>query len=120
MEWPSWANANAAKARSSTRSSGRSCLPSEDDPLNLLQQLAEGQWNGWQNPAFEEACRQESENFTLQGSAARAARLEEQLIVECPVTPLFYETDYLLVDPKVSGLVFQPFGPILDVSGAKQ
>ena len=70
--------------------------------------------------AFEEACRQESENFTLQGSAARAARLEEQLIVECPVTPLFYETDYLLVDPKVSGLVFQPFGPILDVSGAKQ
>ena len=94
--------------------------PSEDDPLNLLQQLAEGQWNGWQNPAFEEACRQESENFTLQGSAARAARLEEQLIVECPVTPLFYETDYLLVDPKVSGLVFQPFGPILDVSGAKQ
>ena len=94
--------------------------PSEDDPLDLLLQLAEGRWNGWEDPAFAQACRQESENYTLQGSAARAARLEEQLMVECPVTPLFHQTEYLLVDPKVSGLVFQPFGPLIDVSGAEQ
>ena len=94
--------------------------PAEDDPLSLLQQLAEGQWNGWQDPTFEAACRQEAENFALEGSAQRAAQLERQLIVDCPVTPLFYQTDYLLVDPQVSGLVFQPFGPVIDVSSARQ
>ncbi len=94
--------------------------PTEDDPLNLLQQLAEEEWSGWEDPAFEAACRQEAENFTLEGSAQRAARLENQLIVDCPVTPLFYQTDYLLVDSQVSGLVFQPFGPVIDVSSANQ
>ena len=94
--------------------------PTEDDPLNLLQQLAEEEWSGWEDPAFEAACRQEAENFTLEGSAQRAARLENQLIVDCPVTPLFYQTDYLLVDSQVSGLVFQPFGPVIDVSSASQ
>ena len=44
--------------------------------------------------------------------------LEKQLLAAAPFAPLYCQRQYLLVDPTVEGLVFSPFGPTIDVTGA--
>ncbi|MBQ5754853.1 MAG: hypothetical protein IIV90_04215, partial [Oscillospiraceae bacterium] len=93
---------------------------SDSDPLALLQQMAREAPGGWADAAFAAACAAEEENYQLSGRAKRLAALEQQLILACPVAPLYHEAQYLLADPAVKGLVFSPFGPTLDVTGASR
>ena len=44
------------------------------------------------------------------------AALERALLESACVTPLWFQTKALLVQPGVQGLVFRPFGPVLDLT----
>ena len=46
------------------------------------------------------------------------AQMEQLLVREAYVTPLFRQNARLLVDPTVSGLQFDPFGPLINVRWA--
>ena len=46
------------------------------------------------------------------------ADAERQLTSTFAVVPLFAQEKRLLVNPAVTGLRFDPFGPIIDVTGA--
>ncbi|EJW95267.1 hypothetical protein EVA_16625 [gut metagenome] len=41
---------------------------------------------------------------------------EQQLLQQALVVPLWTQSRSLLVQPGVSGLVFRPFGPVLDLT----
>ena len=91
--------------------------PTSDDALELCARFGQGGLAGLADEAYDAALA------ALQRDPARAtpqavAALERQLLDACPVVPLFYQSRYLLIDPAVQGLVFRPFGPVLDVSGA--
>lgn len=72
-------------------------------------------------------CYAGDEYAALLGRAAAAAgrsrlsllaEAERQLAADCLVTPLYAQQKRLLVDPAVEGLRFEPYGPVLDVTGA--
>ena len=46
------------------------------------------------------------------------SRMERLLAEQALVTPLFRQNARLLIDPSVTGLQFDPFGPVLDVTWA--
>ena len=46
------------------------------------------------------------------------AALERELLNEAVLVPLFFQQQQLLISPKVSGLVFDPFGPTVDLTWA--
>ena len=79
---------------------------SASDPLALLQQMARQAPGGWADAAFAAACAAEEENYRLSGRAKRLAALERELILACPVAPLYHEAQYLLADPAVSTYVY--------------
>ena len=51
-------------------------------------------------------------------TADDVAALERTLLESACVTPLWFQTKALLVQPGVQGLVFRPFGPVLDLTNA--
>lgn len=70
--------------------------------------------------------RSKAYGFVLGRASAAAGRsrlsllaeAERQLAADCLVTPLYAQQKRLLVDPAVEGLRFEPYGPVLDVTGA--
>lgn len=92
--------------------------PSGSDPLDLLEQLGRRGAAAYTDEALEEAFE------ALRGMPAGAARqaalaeAERALLAGCPAVPLFYQTKALLVTPEVSGIVFSPFAPSLDLTWA--
>ena len=87
---------------------------SSDSAAQLLGETAGlAAWNdsGWQNQLaalFADGTH----------TAADAAALERGLLESACAAPLWFQTKALLVQPGVEGLVFRPFGPVLDVTGA--
>ena len=69
--------------------------PSENSPLSLLSQFASGGF-----------------------SAERYAQLERALLAQAPITPLFFQSDRLVMASGIQGLVFDPFIPSVDVTFA--
>ena len=87
------------------------------DPARFLAQFDDRLGN-WQNEAFH---AQLDDAFQLPGGPARQqaiARAEQMLMQECVAVPLFYQDKALLVEPGVQDLVFDPFGPLLDLTFA--
>jgi hypothetical protein len=44
------------------------------------------------------------------------ATAEKQLLADCAALPLFSQQKRLLLAEGISGLVFDPFGPVLDLT----
>ena len=87
---------------------------SSDSAAQLLLQAAQlADWNniGWQN---------QLEALFADGThtAGDVAALERSLLESACAAPLWFQTKALLVQPGVEGLVFRPFGPVLDLTNA--
>ena len=87
---------------------------SSDSAAQLLGETAGlAAWNdsGWQNQLaalFADGTH----------TAADDAALERGLLESACAAPLWFQTKALLVQPGVEGLVFRPFGPVLDLTNA--
>lgn len=87
---------------------------SSDSAAELLRQtagLADWSDSGWQrqlDALFNDGTH----------TADDVAALERTLLESACVTPLWFQTKALLVQPGVQGLVFRPFGPVLDLTNA--
>ena len=59
-----------------------------------------------------------SASSTATGSArcSLLADCERQLLSDCAVVPLFSQQKRLLIASGIQGLVFDPFGPVLDLT----
>ena len=87
------------------------------DPASMLRQFDDG-LGGWSDSTYHAGL---DAMLKMPSGAARtrsARQLERILLEQCPAVPLFFQSGALLVDPSVSGLVFDPFGPLLDLTFA--
>lgn len=91
--------------------------PASSDPASLLR-LFDGRLGSWQNSAYHSGLTALEQMPSGVARRQAAAQLEQALLAQCPVAPLFYQSNALLVNPQVQGLVFDPFGPMLDVTYA--
>lgn len=87
----------------------------------MLQQFgsAESGLTGWSDPVY----LQRLDESTRQTGRARCALLgqcERQLLEGCSVVPLLSQQKRLLVASGISGLVFDPFTPVLDLTWAEK
>ena len=90
-----------------------------DTPLSLLDQFRDGGLCGWHSGIFaqlmDSAAAQRGE--ALADTAAQAERL---LLEGRAVLPLCWPRRYLLMEDRLQGLQFDPFGPQLDLTFASQ
>ena len=87
--------------------------PSSDSALEVLEQVGLSHWNSPDFEAALAALRAGGGN-----SPALLAQAERLALGEAAVVPLWYHSQALLVQPGVRGLVFRPFGPVLDLTWA--
>ena len=87
------------------------------DPAALLDQFDDG-LGGWEDGIYHRSLKQLMKMPSGNARDRAALALEDQLLRDCPAVPLFYQSNALLVDPGVQGLVFDPFGPMLDLTFA--
>lgn len=83
--------------------------PASDDVLEALSAASVTRWQNAEYTAMLSALRANG-GYT----AAQLAAAERLLLEQAAVVPLWYHSQALLVEPAVNGLVFRPFGPVLD------
>ncbi|MGN0708180.1 MAG: ABC transporter substrate-binding protein [Faecalibacterium sp.] len=84
---------------------------------SMLHQFtsAGGGLSGWSDLIYS-ARLEESTRTTGTNRCQLLAACERQLLDECVVVPLFAQQERLLIADGVDGLVFDPFGPVLDLT----
>ena len=92
----------------------------ENDPAALLQQFMTGDANNVTGFADAEFDALLSGAFLSTGNTQSRAYIaaEKELLWQAPVVPLKFQTSSFFVSAKLSGLVADPFGPVLDTSAA--
>ena len=88
----------------------------ENAPHALLRQFGDGGLGRWVSAEFQ--ARAAALSPAVSGYAQDCAALERELLNEAVLVPLFFQQQQLLISPKVSGLVFDPFGPTVDLTWA--
>lgn len=84
----------------------------------LSQFSAEGGGlTGWSDPLYTELLN-ESAQQTGRTRCTLLSQCERQLLESCTVVPLFNQQKRLLIADGISGLVFDPFTPVLDLTDA--
>ena len=84
---------------------------------SMLQLFAagEGGLSGWSDPVYT-SLLEESTRTTGAGRCRLLADCERRLLDECVVVPLFAQQKRLLIADGVEKLIFDPFGPVLDLT----
>ena len=85
-----------------------------DDPLALLSRFETGGFTGYANADYTRLCRNAAAASGSERSAL-CAEAEALLLNDCVVAPLFGQNRQLLVAPGVTGLLYDPYGPVLDL-----
>lgn len=85
-----------------------------DDPAGLLTSMTEA-------PVFynDEVCRErlaQADTVTGQARLELLAECERQLVRDCAAVPLFCQYKRLLLADGIDGLIFDPYGPLLDLT----
>ena len=93
-------------------------VPASGTPLGLLEQFAAGGLAGLEPSEFDTLLAETRSSPALAGSTGRITLLERTLLEQVPATPLFYQSGRLVLAEPISGLVFDPFGQVPDVTGA--
>ena len=88
----------------------------ENAPHALLRQFGDGGLCRWVSAEFQ--ARAAALSPAASGYTQDCAALERELLNEAVLVPLFFQQQQLLISPKVSGLVFDPFGPTVDLTWA--
>lgn len=83
-----------------------------DSPRAWLDAFADGA-AGWTDDVYSEML---SSLPRRNPDVRRLAEAERYLLANGSLTPLFYQSQLLLVSPDVEHLVFDPFGPTLDLT----
>ena len=87
--------------------------PIKDNPAEILQQVSIA------NPTDPTAQIIEPLKRTAHWDLEQLMDLEQKILAEATVVPLWYQSKSLLVQPNIKGLVFRPFGPVLDLTWAE-
>ena len=87
----------------------------------MLQQFTAegGGLTGWSDPIYSQRLA-ESAQQTGSARCALLADCERQLLEGCAVVPLLGQNRRLLVADGITGLVFDPFTPVLDLTDAQK
>ena len=87
----------------------------------MLQQFTAegGGLTGWSDPIYSQRLA-ESAQQTGNARCALLADCERQLLEGCAVVPLLGQNRRLLVADGITGLVFDPFTPVLDLTDAQK
>ena len=87
----------------------------------MLQQFTaeSGGLTGWSDPIYSQRLA-ESAQQTGSARCALLADCERQLLEGCAVVPLLGQNRRLLVADGITGLVFDPFTPVLDLTDAQK
>ena len=87
----------------------------------MLQQFTAegGGLTGWSDPIYSQRLA-ESAQQTGSTRCALLADCERQLLEGCAVVPLLGQNRRLLVADGITGLVFDPFTPVLDLTDAQK
>ena len=87
----------------------------------MLQQFTAegGGMTGWSDPIYSQRLA-ESAQQTGSARCALLADCERQLLESCAVVPLLGQNRRLLVADGITGLVFDPFTPVLDLTDAQK
>lgn len=91
----------------------------KDDPLAMLEQFASGGITGYSSPEYDALCARAGEAGGSQ-KLALCAQAERLLLAENAAVPLFCQNKRLLVADGVTGLLFNPYGPVLDLTYAQR
>ena len=89
-------------------------MPFEVTSNNAYSLLARLELANWGNQAFAQQLTELS--LLGQPTAAQVRELEEFAISASIAVPLCHQDRALVVAPGVQGLIFQPFGPVLDLT----
>lgn len=90
--------------------------PSSADTITFLQQFGDGAFTGWQSAEFDSQLRQLTGQ--LDPSAEQIAQAEQTLLAGSALVPLWYQDQALVLAQGVEHVVFDPFGPVLDLTWA--
>lgn len=90
--------------------------PSSADTVTFLQQFRDGAFTGWKSLEFESQLQQLIGK--LDPSADQLARAEQALLAGGAIVPLWYQDQALVLAQGVEHVVFDPFGPVLDLTWA--
>ncbi len=90
-----------------------------EDPLNLLSRFETGGLTGYASSEYTALCRQAAAAGGQQ-RAALCAQAEQLLLSDFTVVPLFGQNRQMLLAPGVTGLRFDPYGPVLDLTDARR
>lgn len=90
--------------------------PSSADSAAFLQQFTGGALTGWQSASFDSQVSQLSGQLDI--SAEQIAQAEQTLLAGGAISPLWYQDQALVMAQGVDHVVFDPFGPVLDLTWA--
>ena len=88
----------------------------QQDPLTLLTEFDSG-WSGYSSTGYHDLLTQ-CQTASGEEKAQLLAQAERTLTQDCAVVPLYAQNRRLLVDTRIEGLRFDPYGPILDLTDA--
>ncbi len=88
----------------------------QQDPLTLLTQF-DGGWSDYYNASYHQLLTQ-AQTASGEAKVEALAQAERLLTEDCAAVPLYAQNRRLLVASGISGLRFDPYGPILDLTDA--
>ena len=91
--------------------------PVSMDPVSMLDQF-DDKLGSWQNDEYHRGLQALASMPSGDTRRNAALRLEKNLLQQVPAAPLFFQSHALLVNPEIEGIVFEPFGPLLDLTYA--
>lgn len=90
--------------------------PSSSDSVAFLQQFTEGTLTGWESASFDSQVKQLAGQ--LNTPADQIALAEQTLLAGGAISPLWYQDQALVMAQGVNHVVFDPLGPVLDLTWA--
>ena len=90
--------------------------PSSEDIVTFLQQFAGGAFTAWESAEFDNQLRQLAGQ--LDPDIGQIAQAERTLLAGGAISPLWYQDQALVLAQGVEHVVFDPFGPVLDLTWA--
>ena len=86
------------------------------DVYTLLRSFGPEGLTGFDDPVYETLLAQAAAAGSSEVRCQLLAQAERQLLAGCAAVPLFAQHKRLLLAGGVEGLVFDPYGPVLDLT----
>lgn len=97
--------------------------PVRDGPITCLNMFRSDTYSNpakYNDPAYDLLLDQTSVNISTEEAVNSFVAAEKYLNEHAAFYPLYYESKYYLTNDKVSGIIFEPFGGIVDFTKARK